>query len=267
MLNVKDNVKLGSLPASRRSAVNARVGVWLLLLLPVLALSGCGSTPQGEITTRKALRVDFSGSWEMDYSLNDRVEAQLDAYFYQMRRSLGRESNHRQMEGQRAISHRSAQTVLDMAQFVDKISRVTVMEIEQTYTDIHIDREDTFSLDCQFPSRGLEQKNNPFATEVCGWDGHQLVFQLRLPEGLMVQQRFSLSANGSQIHVATTMYSDRAPAPFTLNRSYSKYDKRHRGYTCEQTVSKGKVCRLVAEPDARPAAPQAPKPILMNADE
>ncbi|WP_439133350.1 hypothetical protein [Pseudomaricurvus sp.] len=239
--------------------------IWLLICGGFLA--GCQS-PQGEIEARKAVRTDLSGSWEMDYSLNDSVEGKLDAYFYRMRRTLSRQSDGRQLErgSMPSIHPGTAQTVIAMAQFVERISRVQVMDIEQTYTDIRVDREGTFSLDCDFPSQGLEQTDNPFATEVCGWDGHQLVFQLRLPEGLLVQQRFSLAASGDQINVATTMMSDRAPEPFTLNRSYSRFDKRSRGYTCEQTVSKGKVCTLTSQPEERPAAPDAPKPIIMNAD-
>lgn len=245
--------------------ITAAVPVFLLVIAGLLV--GCQSQ-QGEIKARKAMRADFSGNWEMDYSLNDSVEAKLDAYFYRMRRSVSRQADGRQFESGRAapINPGTAQTVLAMAQFVEKISRVQVMDIEQTYTDIRVDREGTFSLNCHFPTQGLEQTNNPFATEVCGWDGHQLVFQLRLPEGLLVQQRFSLSSGGDQINVATTMISDRAPEPFTLNRSYSRFDKRNRGFTCEQTVQKGKVCTLSSEPEELPPAPDAPKPIIMNAD-
>lgn len=204
----------------------------------------------------------------MDFSLNDSVDAKLDAYFYRLRRSMARQANGRQMESNRMspINQRTAQTVVAMAQFVEKISRVQVMDIAQTVTDIDVTREGTFALKCHFPSQGLQQSDNPFATEVCGWDGHQLVFQLRLPEGLVVQQRLTLSSNGQQINVATTMYSDQAPEPFTLNRSYSKFEKRRQGYSCEQTVQKGKVCTLTSEAEDERMVPQAPKPVIMNAD-
>lgn len=245
-----------------------RIGYGSVALAVLSCVLVACSSPQGEIKARKAVRADLSGNWEMDYSLNDSVEAKLDAYFYRMRRTLSRQSDSRQFESGRmsSINPGTAQTVLSMAQFVEKISRVQVMDIKQTYNDIGIDREGTFSLNCHFPTQGLEHRDNPFATEVCGWDGHQLVFQLRLPEGLVVQQRFSLAANGDQINVATTMISDRAPEPFTLNRSYSRFDQRNRGYTCEQTVRKGKVCTLSSEPAEIPAAPDAPEPIIMNAD-
>ncbi len=214
------------------------------------------------------LPANFNGSWEMDYVLNDSVEAKLDTYFYRMRRRMERQSG-RQMESERgtaSVNQRSAQTVLAMAQFVEKISRPQVMDIEQTVSDIRVEREGTFALTCQFGDRAMQALDNPFGTEVCGWDGHQLVFQLRLPEGLVVQQRLTLSQDGQQINVATTMMSDQAPEPFTLNRSYSKFDKRHQGFECEQTVRKGKVCTLRPAPEQAAEVPEAPKPVIMNAD-
>lgn len=239
-----------------------------IIVLGVVLLAGCQSQPEA-IVPREAIRADFSGSWEMDYSLNDSVEAKVDAYFYRIRRTLQRQSNNRQLERGRsgiAVNHRVAQTVLSMAQFVEKISRTQLMDIEQTYANIRIDRESTFSLACDFSSAGLSRMDTPFGVDVCGWDGHQLLFQLHLPEGLVVIHRLTLSAGGERLNVATTMMSDMAPEPFTLNRSYMRFDRRDRGYECEQTVLKGKVCRLTSPSSSPAEVPEAEKPIVTNVD-
>ncbi|MGH1371055.1 MAG: hypothetical protein ACRBBW_03410 [Cellvibrionaceae bacterium] len=241
--------------------------VWLWIAL-IFILGGCQSNTQTlKSPAREVIRADFSGSWEMDYSLNDSIEAKVDAYFYRLRRQLERQSNGRQYESRSEIpiNHGVANTVIAMARFVERISRTQVMDITQTYSDVVIERENTFTLNCEFADSGLQIRNNPFGAEVCGWDGHQLIFHLKLPEGLAVQHRMTLSSDRSQLNVATTMISDRAPEPFTLNRSYTKFDRSDRGYQCEQTVEKGKVCRvLTGQPNNRPADPNAPSSILSN---
>ncbi len=237
-----------------------------LPLVALVILSGCQS--QGLNTpARDVVRTDFSGSWEMDYSLNDSVEAKVDAYFYRLRRQLDRQSNGRQYESRTEIpiNHGLANTVIAMAQFVERISRTQVMDITQTYSDVVIVRENTFTLNCEFVDGGLHFSHNPFGAEVCGWDGHQLIFHLKLPEGLAVQHRMTLSSDRRQLNVATTMISDRAPEPFTLNRSYTKFERSDRGYRCEQTVEKGKVCRVLTDQSQnRPTDPNAPSSILTN---
>ncbi len=233
-----------------------------------LSLVGCQSQ-QLDIPTRETIRSDFSGSWEMDYSLNDSIEAKVDAYFYRMRRQLARQSNNRNYESRSdiPINNSTARTVIAMAQFVDRISRTQVMDITQSYAEIEVERENTFTLHCSFEDNGLHVSTNLFGAEACGWDGHQLIFHLKLPEGLSVQHRMTLSSNGSQMNVATTMTSDRAPEPFTLNRSYSKFDRQDRGYQCKQTVEKGKVCHVIqADQSNKPADPNAPSSIVTNAD-
>lgn len=239
-----------------------------LLLAGVVLLTACQSQ-QLQNPTREIVRIDFSGSWEMDYSLNDSIEAKVDAYFYRLRRQLDRQTNGRQYESRAdiPINNNTARTVIAMAQFVERISRTQVMDIRQSFADVVIERENTFTLNCEFADSGLQIRNNPFGTEVCGWDGHQLIFHLKLPEGLAVQHRMTLSTDGEQLNVATTMISDRAPEPFTLNRSYSKFERHDRGYQCEQTVEKGKVCRVLSgEARSRPVDPNAPSSILTNVE-
>ncbi len=82
----------------------------------------------------------------------------------------------------------------------------------------------------------------PFGTELCGWDGHQLIFHVSLPDGLTVRHRMTVAPDRQQLHVATTVTSTAAPAPFTLNRVYQRFEPLPSEYDCEYTLSKKKTC-------------------------
>ena len=215
----------------------------------LLLSSACGHNPRQSEAFRQPVRADFSGAWEMDYSLNDDVRARLENYLYRLRKAAERQSTQRGIEVRGGIPggySGSAATVADMARFVEQVSRITVIEIAQTYDTVHIEREGTFSLDCHFGDDRPQTHDNRFGREICGWDGHQLVFRLSLPEGMVLQHRLTLSADGQQMNIATTLRLQQAPEPFTLNRAYMRFDGLPRNFNCEQTVSRGKVCSLSA---------------------
>jgi len=225
--------------------------VWVLVAC-ILSV-GCKTQPLVE-APRKAIRSDFSGSWEMDYSLNDSLEAKLDQYFYGVRRELQRQSNlnrpeRRQGQGYRQLP--SANNIIAMARFADQITRTSTLDIEQTYTHINVDRDDNFTLSCNLVDGDLDPYQNPFGKEICGWDGHQLVFYLSLPGGLSIQHRLTLGPDGEQLNVATTIYSDQVAKPFTLNRAYMQYERLPSDFRCKQTVTKGKVCTVSEQEKAR----------------
>lgn len=230
---------------------------YLLLFALSSLLSACSHNSGKPEALRPIERVDFSGNWEIDYSLKDGVQEKLENYFYRLRKKAERSGQ----PGVRAdagglgltrIGGRSskAHTVLAMAQFVDEVSRIVVMSIDQTYNAIHIEREETFSLDCEYGEEKPQTFDNGFGEERCGWDGDELVFQLKLPEGLTLQHRFSLMATGEHMKVATTLYYDHASQPFTLYRAYKRFEGVPNPYHCVQTLSKGKVCSRRAPPDA-----------------
>lgn len=217
-------------------------------LLTIL-LAGCQTQP-GVEAPRKAQRADFSGSWEMDYSLNDSLEAKLDQYLYGLRRKMQRQSggvggNRRQDQGIGQVPNANA--IIAMARFADQITRATTtLDIEQTYNHIEVEREDNFTLSCEFGRNEFDPYENLFGKEVCGWDGHQLVFHLNLPGGVAIQHRLTLGPKGEKLNVATTVYSDQVATPFTLNRVYMHFERLPSDFQCEQTVTKGKVCTIVS---------------------
>jgi len=213
--------------------------------LSLLLITACEQNRKPEATKSPFSRADFSGNWEMNFGLNDSVEAKLENYFYRMRKAAERQAGgvERRTSAQQGYIG-SGSTVIAMARFVEQITRTQVISIEQPHSDIHIDREGTFSLDCQFGEDGLQTYSNLFGEEACGWIRHHLVFRLSLPEGLKIQHRLTLSSDGQQMNIATTMTSDKAPEPFTLNRAYMRFEGLPENYQCEQTVTRGKVCSL-----------------------
>jgi len=233
-----------------------RVAFWRSMAsgaLMAILLSGC-QTKSGLEAPRKPLRADFSGSWEMDYSLNDSLEGKLDQYFYAMRRQMQRQSGTAgadRRQGQSYAQMPNANTVVAMARFADQITRATTtLDIEQTYNHINVEREDSFALACEFGENEFDPYENLFGKEVCGWDGHQLVFHLNLPGGVAIQHRLTLGPKGEKLNVATTIYNDQVARPFTLNRVYMHFERLPSDFQCKQTVTKGKVCSLVSRDTA-----------------
>jgi hypothetical protein len=122
------------------------------------------------------------------------------------------------------------------------ITRSSLLEIEQADQWIRVKREETFALSCEFHPGQLHSVETPFGTEVCGWEAHQLVFRILLPEGLSIQHVMTLGPQGQRLNIATTVVSDQVSYPFTLNRVFNRFVPGSRGYRCKQTLSRGRVC-------------------------
>ena len=113
---------------------------------------------------------------------------------------------------------------------------------EQEEFEVTIKRDTSFALNCEFYGDYFHTVETPFGNESCGWDSHQLLFRILLPEGLSIQHRFTLGPEGEKLNVATTVVSDRVSYPFTLNRVYNRFEPGDTGISCELTLTRGKVC-------------------------
>ena len=218
----------------------------LLPVLWMLGLLGCSSsTPALQSASQE--RVDFSGFWELDYGQSDNIQSQLNALVRDLRRQAERAAK-ASGDSRGAISMgtaggtNSAPSIIGLAQMADLITQSQLLEIEQGPNDIRVKREGDFALTCEFFSGDSQLVENPLGTEICGWNGHQLIFRIYLPEGLSIQHRLSLSPSAERMGIATTVVSDRVSQPFTLNRVYNRYTPGEAGYTCEITLTRGKVC-------------------------
>ncbi len=222
----------------------------LILLCAVLtiALAACGTQKRQGSTKHEGntQSVDLSGHWELNYSKSDNIQAQLNIMVRELRRRQERRAQGRgDSRAGPAVSMGGSDTsasVIGLARMADLVTQSQLLEVEQETFKIRIDREDNFALTCEYyPGQPVLTKN-PLGNEICGWDDHQLVFRLMLPEGLIIQHRLTLGAEGEHLNIATTVYSDQVSYPFTLNRVYNRYEPSNTGISCEITLTRGKVC-------------------------
>jgi hypothetical protein len=212
-------------------------------------MTACSSTQQAlEGQGRSA--VDFSGSWELDYGQSDNIQAKLDAMVRDLRREAERRNRNAAMSTQGPGASlvvggggaNSGASILGLARMAELITRPPLLEIKQDEHNIRVKREESFALTCEFHPGQFHTVETPFGTEACGWDGHQLVFRILLPEGLSIQHVFTLGPQGQRLNIATTVVSDQVSYPFTLNRVFNRFVPGNRGYRCTQTLSRGRVC-------------------------
>ena len=124
----------------------------------------------------------------------------------------------------------------------DMITSSALLEVEQSEHKIKVKREENFALTCEFYPGQAPKVETPVGAEICGWNAHQLVFKIYLPEGLSIQHVMTLGASGRKLNVATTVVSDQVSYPFTLNRVYNRFVPGNSGFSCKMTLTKGRVC-------------------------
>jgi hypothetical protein len=215
-----------------------------ILLLNFLIVA---CTPAQPVIDEQMMRIDgempadFGGSWERDYSRGDDVNQVLrDIYYYLSRTSADRAYTTR--PGPVQPSSRDMQSITALARLAELITRPQVLTISQNDQEITVDRKDDFSLLCAFYDGVAKGTESAYGTEICGWDGDQLVSHLILPDGLQVTHRFTVSEDRQQLRVVTTVSSSTARMPFTLRRFYKKFERLPPDFNCIETLSMKRVC-------------------------
>jgi len=210
-----------------------------------VALVSC--TPARPVIDEQMMRVDgempadFSGSWERDYSRGDDVNQVLrDIYYYLSRTSADRAFTTR--PGPVQPSSRDMESIQALARLAELITRPQVLTISQNDQEITVDRKDDFSLLCAFYDGVAKGTDSDYGTEICGWDGDQLVSHLIMPGGLQVTHRFTVSGDRQQLRVVTTVSSSTARVPFTLSRFYNRFERLPPDFNCIETLSMKRVC-------------------------
>jgi hypothetical protein len=224
-------------------------------LLLVSCSSGGGQSKKAVLQGQSSDAVDFTGSWELDYSQSDNIQTKLDSMVRELRRQAERRS---QGGNQGAImvggsaGANSAPSIIGLARMSDLITRSPLLKIKQSEHEIKIKREENFALTCEFYAGQFQSVETPLGTEICGWNGHQLVFKILLPEGLSIQHVMTLASYGGKLNIATTVVSDQVSYPFTLNRVYNRFVPGSSGYSCKMTLTKGRVCSTQSAPTSEP---------------
>ena len=215
-------------------------------------LPACAGKEQRALEGQNSERVDFSGSWEMDYSQSDNIQARLNTLVRELRRQAERRSQAGMQQGPAAVSigssgPNSAPSIIGLAQMAELITRSTLLEVQQDEYKIKVKREENFALGCEFHPGRFHTVQTPLGTESCGWNAHQLVFRILLPEGLSIQHVMTLGPEGEKLNIATTVVSDQVSYPFTLNRVYNRFVPGSSGFTCKMTLTRGRVCTTEAQ--------------------
>lgn len=219
-----------------------RISIVVALCLAVMA---CSAQPEvGEARQRAVpggLPVDFNGSWQRNYARDDTPNAALGRAYDQLVRV--RTDPALQRPGVVVQpSSKDTEALIALARLAELITRPDVLTIVQDDYEIRVDRKDDYSLLCAFFNGRTKAAESPFGTEVCGWDGNDLVSYLRLPGGLEITHRFSRAADGRQLRVITTLASRASPVPLSIRRFYTKFEWPAPAFNCIETLSMKRVC-------------------------
>jgi hypothetical protein len=214
--------------------------------MPILCLlvTACSQNPvidEEMMRFEGAMPADFAGSWERNYALGDEVTVALQVAYDK----LSRRSQDPRFPGGPGTVTTSAKdysSVHALALLAELITRPAVLTISQNEHEISIARKDDFAISCAFYDGVASGIENNYGTEICGWDGEQLVSNLILPDGLQVTHRFTISRDGAQLRVVTTVSSSTSRIPFTLRRYYTKFERPPSEFNCIETLSMKRVC-------------------------
>ena len=240
----------GKLPAYMNRLLQIPYAATALLLVCAL-LFGCSSPPvkRPGLQADNSKAVNFSGSWELDYSQSDNTQQKLDSVVSELNREVQRRAQGNMQQGpigggiiMGGSGANSGSSILGLAQMADMITQSPLLEIIQDEHKILVKREEDFALSCEFYAGEYRRVETPFGVEACGWNAHQLVFKLLLPEGLSIQHVMTLGAAGQKLNIATTVLSDQVSFPFTLNRVYNRFQPGDSGFKCEETLTRGRIC-------------------------
>ena len=220
------------------------------LLACCIFIAGCSAPPAKKAVLKgdNKQAVNFSGSWEMDYSQSDNTQEKLDSIVRDLNRQAERRARGNMRQGPGAgvvvnsVGANNGASILGLVRLADLITQSPLLEVTQDTHKIRVKREGDFDLTCEFYPGELNKVETPFGTEICGWNGHQLVFKLQLPDGLSMQHVMTMGAAGQKLSVATTVVSSQVSFPFTLNRVFNRFEPGDDGYRCEVTLTRGRVC-------------------------
>ncbi|MBQ13142.1 MAG: hypothetical protein CMQ17_01920 [Gammaproteobacteria bacterium] len=193
----------------------------------------------------KPIRPNFSGSWEKDFRRSDDWETELNRTIQQIQREaelLSRQSSGGRSSGNLRSGRRGRSNVVDLARLAEFISRQSTMTITQNNNEVRIEREGDAALICGLGEEIMESFSSKHGTEICGWEQRQLVFQISLTDSVTILHRFTVSSNNQSLNLVTSISSGNS-TPFNLIQVFQRYDAPPDEFNCEQTLSRGIVCR------------------------
>lgn len=215
-----------------------------IIFFAAVFLTACSAQPLIDEQMARVdgeLPADFSGYWQRSYARDDDVNREIWRAYDKLRQS-GPDQGFRGGMAGASVSSGAVNSLMALARLADEITRTDVLHIFQDSYEIRVDREDDFSLSCRFFNGIAQATDSAFGSELCGWDGRNLVSLMELPDGLDIVHRFTLSDDGTELRIATTLSSRTAREPFTLRRFYRKFDRPPGRFQCIETLSMKRVC-------------------------
>lgn len=228
-----------------------RVAFLALLGLTALDLSAQTTGDLPVLDLNRPIRLNFSGSWEKDFRRSDNWEDELSRTMRIRQQAAAQQISQGRSRTLPPISIGNVNlprsrgrgaNIVDVARLAEYISRQSTMEITQTRDEIRIERRGEAALVCGIEYKVTETFANQHGVELCGWDGQQLVFQIMLPDDLVIWHRFSVSSDQQLLNLITSI-SSKGAEPFNLIQAFNRYDApANTEFECVQTLSRGRVC-------------------------
>ncbi len=230
--------------------------LWLTLCSSTLAQNQGSENDLPLLDLAAPVRLNFSGSWEKDFARSDSWEDELNRVMRmrQEQAALQRAgiggSGPRVSVGNLNLSNRSGRgtNLLEMARLAEYINRQSTIEIFQDRNEIRIERRGEAPLICGLDIGPMSTFSSAHGNEICGWDNQQLVFQITLPDELVITHRFTVAADGDQLRMVTSISSKHATS-FNLISAFNRFDAGPDELNCVLTVRRGRVCSQVTPLD------------------
>ena len=218
-----------------------------LSIIALVLLAACSARGPVLDTTNPSfvgeMPVDFSGSWERDYSRGEDVQGALNTLFREQQRRIQQQNQFpgspRSAPG---MSQREGNAIVALAKLVEEITRPDVLTISQDDFEIRVARKDDIDLSCSYFEGVAQGTDSAYGTEDCSCDGNSLISHLVLPGGLTITNRFTMSADRNYLRVITTAKSSATRTPFTLHRYYIRFEAPPNAFNCIETLSMKRVC-------------------------
>ena len=201
---------------------------------------GCASEAPIGLPVIEAV-AELGGHWEIDYARSDSVQTQINASFREVQREIRR----RQEAVERGASPQGRalgdlDTLIALAKMAELVTDSDLLEIEQDPHILRVQRANNFALSCDLDE--AQVVHSLLGAERCWWDGQQWRFLVRLPDGLSIEHRFSVSEDSRLLAQRTVLAAPDVNRDLEVVRVYSRYDPLTRGFRCTETLSRGRVC-------------------------
>lgn len=219
-----------------------RSPVFLFLLPLLVILAGCTADRERVTQSLESDPVDMSGNWELDYGRSDNLQARFNMMIRQLRDQAARSNGGERSRAAVNVGSSSQEAMIGLAQMAELVTQSQLLEISQSRIAIRVEREGNFSLSCDYGIDAVQSQEYAVGQERCFWDGQQLVFEIRLPEGLDIVHRLSVSNLGDTLAIVTSLYSTAVSTPFSIRRIYRRYEPGSSEYRCTETLTRGRVC-------------------------